>query len=282
MPYIACNVKQLMSRLRFYLTIFIFSASSIWTINTAYCQLFKLGAGGSVHAFTSHLGDVNDKDIFQPKWSVGYSPGIFTNIMFSDNFSLQTEFYYSWQGRKLVTKESGWYHRARYQYIEVPILLRKTFDIKLYKDIPTTWFFNVGPNIKYWTKGKGNVITGENVEVEYDVVFGSPPEDSFPFEYMYLSDVNRLMFGLTAGVGFSIDVVKFNTLFLEMRYTHGHTYFGKKDSHRYNVLGFQDTMLSNPRTITFTAAYMLEFNYFQLQQKSNLKKHKKAPKPRKR
>lgn len=244
-------------------------------------QSFKLGVGGSIHAFSTHLADDEQKETFKTQWDLGYSPGFFTNIMFASDFSLQTEFYYTWQGRKLTTIETNWQHRARYQYIEIPVLLRKTFDVKLYKDITTRWYINAGPNIKYWARGKGDILTGANIPLEYKVVFGAPPDDAFPTEYMYLNNVNRLLFGLSAGLGFSIEVLKSNTLFFEMRYTQGQTYFGEKDSAQYNVLDFQDTMKANSRIITFTACYMMEFNYFKIVQKSNLKKHKKAPKPKK-
>ena len=251
----------------------------IWfSASLAYSQEFRIGPAAAGHFYTTHMAEPEDADVFDTRFKIGYSGGAALSIPFKGGFGIQTEAYFTRQGRKTFDNETLFTNTSTYDFVEMPILLRRTFEFYWLEGIPTTWYFNFGPNVRYWLRGKGHVDTRDNIRVPYTVVFDKVQDGNF--ENMYLNDVNRWMLGLSAGVGFSIDVTRGQTVFTELRYTHGHTYFGDKESASLNVLEFKDNLKSNYRIFSLAVSYQFGFNVLKMMQQQNLKRAKKPKQPK--
>ena len=136
--------------------------------------------------------------------------------------------------------------------------LRRSYKVKIKKDVATQVFFNIGPNIEYWLNGKGEIKT-DVVSSPYEVVFDEEPTSNYSINY--INGANRWLFGLDVGAGFEANISKTQRIHTELRFTYGQTYLGQKvSSSHIEVLGFADNLQGNFKTLTLTASYYFDFD----------------------
>lgn len=220
-------------------------------------QNFSLGlkAGPSL-TWTDFNRDVSGDFGTQPK--LGYTVGGIISFPLKNRFSFVSEFAYTLKGRRVTFNEGTWENNATYRFFDMSMALRKSYNLKLRKDVYTRWFFNIGPNIEYWLGGQGTVST-DVADSKYTVVFDKQPDANF--HNNYINDANRWLFGIDVGIGADATISKVQRVNLELRFTYGHTYLGKKNSSSsLEILGFQDTLLANLKTLTLTASYYFDFD----------------------
>ena len=101
-----------------------------------------------------------------------------------------------------------------------------------------------------------NSCTGIKYKIEFvDSVFLGD------FKTMYMSNANRLLFGVDIGVGMEAPITKTQRVMMELRFTWGHTYFGSKTSQNYNKIAWTDSnMQANEKVLSFTLAYMFDMD----------------------
>jgi len=136
--------------------------------------------------------------------------------------------------------------------------LRKSYDFQLRPDVRSQLFFNIGPNIEYWLNGKGNLGAGGD-PTKYNIVFDQEPDADFTTNYY--NEVNRWLFGIDFGVGMEAPITSTQKVLVEMRFTFGQTNLGKDDSSStIEILGFQDDLRMNMKTLSVSAAYIFGFD----------------------
>jgi hypothetical protein len=171
---------------------------------------------------------------------------------------------FSRKGRAIKFNDKQWENRSVYHFAEATMLLRKTYKFNLEKNIPSEWFFNVGPEISYWINGKG-AISASGPGYPYKVVFNKIDYNS-GYDKMYLNNVNRWLFGLSLGAGFTAPLQRNQKISVELRFTSGHTFLGKRNSstHINGYLtgdgNFQDTLKTNLKVISILVAYTFDFD----------------------
>jgi hypothetical protein len=218
-------------------------------------QRFSIGikVGPSV-TFASYP-DETQRDQFSSRPKFGYGAMAFVIFPLSKTrYSFLTEAGYAIRGRKFKIEKGGLINNATYQFAEMSMGLRRSFDLKIKKNLPSKWFVNVGPNVQYWVSGKGKFVT-----TKYDIVFDVPPNgDIFT---NFLTKPNRWLFGADIGIGADAPINRRQTVRLELRVTLGQTYLGKKGSaSNYGSLSWEDSLKTNLKTISFTGAYTLDYD----------------------
>jgi hypothetical protein len=195
------------------------------------------------------------RDLFSSKPKFGYGGMGFISFPLSKTrYSYFAEAGYAVRGRKYST-ETGGLNNQTFQFAELSMGLRRSFDLKLKKNVPTKWFINVGPNVQYWLSGKGKFG-----QAKYKMVFDPAPENSELFTN-YLSGVNRWLFGVDFGIGADAPITKKQFIRIELRATLGQTYLGKKtNSTTYANLSWIDSLKTNLKTISLTASYSFDFD----------------------
>jgi hypothetical protein len=195
------------------------------------------------------------RDLFSSKPKFGYGGMGFISFPINrTRYSYFVEAGYAVRGRKYST-EIGGTNNQTLQFGEMAMGLRRSFDLKLKKNVPTKWFVNVGPNIQYWVKGKGKFGT-----TDYKMKFQPAPENLQLFTN-YLDGVNRWLFGIDLGIGADAPINKKQFVRLELRATLGQTFLGRKtNSTNYNNLNWIDTLRTNLKTISLTASYNFDYD----------------------
>ena len=227
---------------------------------SSYAQEFSLGIKGGPLAARSVIGDKFDRKDFSQRNKLGYMGAALIIFPLKNNYAFETEVGFSQRGRKILSNGDTWTNTATYYFADASMLLRKFFPLRIRKDIPTQWFVNIGPNISYWIGGPGDI--GVTKMQKYDIVFGEMPiEPQEPdFDKMYYTDVNRWLFGINIGTGFVAPLRKSQKLLTELRFTSGHTFYGKTTSASWRTLGFADNLRANEKVLSLTVAYIFDFN----------------------
>jgi len=208
----------------------------------------------------ANFGDKDDKDEFSHEPKLGYYIAGLVSFPLKKNYSFQTEFGFSQKGRIIKFNNDTWENDATYFFGDAAMMLRRSFPLHFGRNIPSTWFVNIGPHISYWIDGKGTVESGGSYS--YDLVYAPMPTspDAPDFDKMYLTNINRWLFGLDIGVGFNAPLRNKKKISTELRFTSGHTFFGQKNSAANRTLGFTDNLRSNEKVLSLTVAYVIDVN----------------------
>ena len=219
-------------------------------------QKFTIGfkVGPSVTLGTYPDKELRDKFKTQPK--LGVIGTFFVILPLKNEYSYLAEAGYGIKGRKVKLTNGGFINNQTFQVVEMSMALRKSYKLKLAKNIPSKWFFNVGPNVEYWVNAKGKFV-----ETKYAIKFNVPPDGDLYTNY--LTNPNRFLFGIDVGIGADAPINRRQKVRLELRGTFGQTYLGKKNSSSSLAIGFtssDDTLKTNLKTFAFTVAYTLDFD----------------------
>jgi len=263
----------------------------------AYSQKYAVGIKAGATLSVSSFGDKDDQDAFTNLWKPGYFFAGLVNFPLKKNFSFQTEAGFSQRGRKIKFNEETWVNEATYHFLDGSMMLRKSYPLKWSSNVRGTWFFNIGPKVSYWLNGNGTITTGgkyvdpadgitkisKGGTYDYKVKFSQSPEipDSPDFNTMYLTDVNRWLFGLDFGLGVDAPTTALQRFVFEVRFTSGHTFYGNRGSAFNRTLGFTDNLRANEKIISFSIDYTLNKELHEGLKGKSTNKDVKKTKPRK-
>lgn len=253
----------------FFIVSFLFLVALFSSIITS-AQNFSLGvkAGGSIN--WAAFGDKDQKDTFGTKPILGYSAGFQIGFPLKNDYELMLEGGFSKEGRRITFNNGSAENRSVFYFADATMLLRKNFKFQLRKNVPAQWFLTIGPEVSYWMKSSGRIIVAKP-GFEYNVVFNKPPDGSLT--NMYYNDVNRWLFGLVLGAGFKAPLKRKQHIAAELRFISGHTYLGTRNSSTIAILGFDDTMLTNLKSVNLIVTYYFDFSVKESRKgKSTLKK----------
>ena len=246
----------------------------IFLVNASHGQKYTIGlrAGGSVN--WASFSDKDQKDTFSVKPSTGFAVGALVGFPLKNNYSVIIEGGFSQKSRKL--KENLMVNSATYKFVDGSLLLRKSFNVSLGKDVPGEWFFSIGPEVSYWLSGKGNFSAG-GPEYPYTIEFDRAPDGDL--RSLYYNDANRLFFALVLGVGIKAPLKNKTAINAELRFVSGHTNLGRNHYEfpprewYSSLLNYNDTLKMNLKLISLSVAYTYNFDKVESRKgKSTLKK----------
>ncbi len=167
-------------------------------------------------------------------------------------------------------------------FISAPVMLRVTLG-----RLPFHYYVNGGPRLSYWLGGNGNQKTpgsaefleeefldadGNPLPLDYKVTFDNSKAQTTDFsnKKAFVSQPNRLQFGLTAGGGIILDVFDHNRLQIDFRYTWVHSNMGLNSEDDDSFFEYEDSATNdNPSRENFEyyhniatvgIAYMFGYN----------------------
>lgn len=238
----------------------------------SYSQKYSLGVKVAPLITWPSFGDNEAKDKFSRKNAVGFSTGVLIEFPLKKNYSLSAEGGYSKKGRRIFFNNSEWENNSVYHFIDLTMVLRKSYDFQVIKNVPMKWFLNIGPEIDYWLSGKGSIIVQEP-GYPYTIIMNEPV--TADFTKMYENDINRWLFGLVVGVGVKAPLTRNQHLSCEARFVSGHTYLGKENSSYIEILTFEDTMKTNLKALGVNVSYIIDLDVQKSKKgKSTIKKRK--------
>ena len=220
-------------------------------------QKYSVGVKASPLISWPAFGDKEEKELFSREVSLGFAAGGVLSFPLKHDFDLFVEGGYSSKGRRMKNKDNGWVNNSRFGFIDGALLLRKSYKFRLEKNIPSFFYLNIGPEVSYWATAKGDILVDGHAN-PYEVVFNEPPDGNF--NYMYLNDVNRWLFGLVIGIGVKAPMLRHQHITTELRFVSGHTFLGTSESSKIAILTFDDTMMTNLKTISINLAYTFDFD----------------------
>lgn len=238
-------------------TAFIAIVALIMSWSPVRGQEFSLGVKAGPLFSIGSFGDKEDRDAFSSGVNVGYTGGVLVGFPLGTRYSVFSEAAFSKKGRKMKFNDDEWTNTANYKFVDLSLILRRSFHFYLRKDVPSEWFINIGPEVSYWLSGKGS-IKASGDPYGYDMVFDNLADGSF--DKMHIGNANRWLFGLIIGTGFEVPLPRDHNLVVEFRFVSGHTFLsGDKDfnPNNYPVLGFDDTLRMNLKTLSVTLAYVI-------------------------
>lgn len=230
----------------------------------------KVGFGISKSRFNFK----DDEALFDQKWKTSYQVGGAFDLPVLDIVHFYTELYYINKGKKTVNPGIGLTNTSSYHMIEAPVFLRLTFAGGKSAAGIFNWHVDFGPTLSYWISGNGK-LDGTGPELDYKLFF-SDPEGNTAYNKMYLTEANRLLWGLAIGTGLEIPVKDGQYVFIDFRGGFGSSNLAKNEG-EFNlpILGFSDSPDVRFVEITMSAAYIFAYDWkLSLKGKSTINKRK--------
>jgi len=219
---------------------------------------YSLGLTGGPNLTYITYGDRATQKHFKPGVIVGYSVGGFVKFPLKDRYSFIAEAGYAQKGRSTNFNEN-WNNKTIFHMVNAAMALRKSFKVELKKNVPMNVFFGAGPSIDYILNAHGRVKVTPGGVSRYHVVFNGTPDSDFTRDYY--TDANRWLFGLDLRAGGDAPITRNQRIYLELRFTWGQTFIGKKNSSSYmEIIGYEDDLKFNMKTLNLVAYYAFDFD----------------------
>ena len=246
-----------MSRINIPSVIF-FSLSLVSLSSNSFGQNFSLGVKAGPSVTIGRFSDSELRDIYSSQGIIGFSAGGFISFPLANDYSFIAETAYSRKGKKLKFNNNEWTNKSSFSFVDVSMALRKSFNFQLRPDVRSKISFNIGPNIEYWLKGKGN-IAADGEPTKYDIEFEKVPDGNFYVNYY--NEANRWLFGIDFGIGMDAPINPKQRVSAELRLTLGQTKLGQFNStSNLAILGFQDDLRMSLKTLSLTIGYTFSFD----------------------
>ncbi|MGE0589646.1 MAG: porin family protein [Cyclobacteriaceae bacterium] len=221
-------------------------------------QQFSLGVKAGPSITTGRFKDSDLRDKFNTRPVIGFTAGGLISFPLKGRYSFISEFAYSQSGKKIKFNNNEWTNTATFNFIDLSMALRRAYEFRLGPNIKSDVFLNVGPKISYWLGAKGKIQAAGD-PTDFDIVFGETPgSDIF---VNYYNNPNRWLFGIDFGAGINAPITSTQKVFVEVRASLGQTNLGKTDSSStMAVLGFEDDLRMNLKTLSVIASYTFDFD----------------------
>ncbi|MGE0773124.1 MAG: porin family protein [Cyclobacteriaceae bacterium] len=236
-------------------------------------QKYSLGIKAGPNISLARFRDEDLRNEFGSKPKPGFQVGGLIMFPMKEKYTFVAEAGYAQRGRRLTFNSDEWENSNTYQFIDLSMALRKSFRINFKENVIANWYFNVGPNVQHLLTGTGKIKTGGD-PFKYKIRINQQPDADFNFNYY--NDINRWMFGIDFGIGADAVIQRNQVIYAELRFTMGQTHLGKHTSESFmNILGFEDDLRSNIKTLSLTAAYIFDFDKKQNRMGKSTKDKKK-------
>lgn len=226
----------------------------------SFAQQMLIGPKAGFQMSRAYADDPHFYDDFDSRFLPAYQAGVVANVKVTNIFSLQAEALYNQTAKRMVGDDGYSFQNERYHNITVPALLRASYTAGI-----NQFYINVGPSISYWLGGSGKLKIYELQEagsdtLPYNIKFG---ESLLEDDAFYVSQPNRLLFSLEAGIGAMLPMRQ-NFLMLDLRYSWGHTNLAKNDSQYMYFLNYNGRINHATEVISFSVAYLFELDFLEM------------------
>lgn len=236
---------------------------------------YHIGPKVGFNVYKSRFEFKEDEELYDQSIKTGYQIGAMIDLPLKKSiFHFHSELYYSKKGKKTKIISTGLTNDATYHFIEAPILLRVSMIGGNSAAGKYKYHFDIGPTISYWLGGKGKLYA-DGPESKYKIKFGDPVTSEF--DVMYITNPNRVQWGLAIGAGVDYPIVKHQFVYIDIRAGLGSTNLGKHNSEaNIPILGFSDSMDVRFLEFMISVAYAFEIDWIQTRKgKSTINKRQR-------
>lgn len=219
-----------------------------------------------------------DKDYYNTHTSYplpGLLGGVILNYEVNNLLSLETEFLYS-QNRRKITREDPFLDQpvkntSLYHYLNLPVLIRFSGHTQ-YKGNRLEYYVNFGPQLMYWLGGRGRIEhpyieeeTGLN-SMPYTIVFADSLTDYTG--NLLVREPNRFQMSLDVGGGVVFDLGFGNALVLDLRgsFGIGKTYMARQPGD-FGPIDYQENFKAVNHSLALSLGYTRDINFYALLRK---------------
>ncbi len=237
----------------------------------AYSQYWFGPKVGFSYVDPIYQKDSFEDDLYDVDNDFDFNAGFALNYTATDVYSVYTEIVFERMDRNLRNKSTNnnvVVSHAVNSFITVPAMLRISLG-----SVPFHYYVNGGPKISYWLSSKGDLFlssfeervildpnTGSAIEpgpAAYKVTFN--PSRGNNSDVLFLSQPNRLQFGLAVGAGAFFDLASGARLMLDFRYTFGHSNLGIDDPKDVGFVYDEDSYIESFEYTMNTAAISIGY-----------------------
>ena len=238
---------------------------------------YNIGPKAAFNVYKSRFNFKEDEAIFDQKTKMGFQLGGAYDMPLKNIIHFYAEFYYSLKGKETFIVDAGLTNNSTYHFLELPVLLRFSFNGGKVSSGTYNWHVDIGPTVSYWLAGKGELYS-DGPTSEYDIVFVDELPQDLGFDKMYITNANRWQWGLMAGVGIEYPVYKHQLVFIDLRVGLGGTNLAEAEGKaQIPILGFSDSMDVRFLEFSLSAAYTFQVDWALTKKgKSTVKKRKKS------
>ena len=221
-------------------------------------QKFSLGVKAGPSVTFGRFQDSDSRDNFSTRVKPGFTIGGLVQFPLKGNYFFLSEFAYSRKGKKVLFNDNTWTNNSTFTFIDLSMAIRKSYAFLLKPNVRSNFFVNVGPSIEYWLSGDGT-IEATGPPAKFNIAFNQPPNGNF--DTNFYTEANRWLFGINLGIGTDAPITPTHRIYTEIRFTLGQTNLGEKNStSELGIIGFEDDLKMNLKTITLSAAYTFAFD----------------------
>ena len=256
---------------------FIGSLLLIICLNAASAQ-YWIGPKVGFHYTAHDYQEEAYESLYKFSKDLNFELGAVVTYTASDRYAVHGELYFERLGNRVRNKDSYFVDsKSNFNYLSAPMLMRVTMG-----HAPVHWYLNGGPKVSLWLGGRGDLAYSNDESanpdgidrVNYKIVFKRRNAEGFDGGSYFVNEANRIQYSLTAGGGFYLDLANGARLMFDARYNWGHSNMGfnvnPQQTDGKTILvgnttniptsGYQENYEYSHNTLSFSVAYMFEYN----------------------
>lgn len=213
----------------------------------------------------SYLSSTYDTDSFKISPNLNFHAGASFTYTANNTYSVYGELLYERIGKRVknitgVTLPAD--SKSQYHFISTPIMLRVNFR---FGGSPVSAYVGGGTKLSYWLGGNGEIELqqfeeefGEDESVlEYRMVYKQRKSSNKKLAFI---DANRLQYSLQLGGGLNFDIVNESRIFLDFRFTFGHSNMGFNGSPNFEWDDYYENFEYRHHLYALSVGYILQYN----------------------
>jgi hypothetical protein len=204
----------------------------------------------------------NGENPIEQTFNFGYSGGGMMSYRVTDRYWFQTELLYTYKTKKLTGGVRDLFEfTGDYHFVELPVMCRVNYKMNGWG-----WYFNIGGRLSYWLKGSGTFYNFEISDAgvkeaqTYSISFGEKTSNWNPNNTIYVTNPNRLQFGLDFGFGFDFYIAPKRALNLDFRCTYGQSWMANNSPIFFGLFEYSEELRHSIGMAAVSIAYVFDYD----------------------
>ncbi len=214
----------------------------------------------------NYLSSTYDTDSFKISPNLNFHAGASITYTANNTYSVYGEILYERIGKRVRNVPNISFpadSKSQYHFLSFPVMLRVNFG---FGNAPFRAYVGGGTKISFWLAGNGEIdldqfqefLNDDERPVEYKIVFKQSNATETDFANVR---ANRVQYSLQLGTGLNFDLVNNSRLFLDFRFTFGHSNMGFNGSPDFSWQPeYYENFEYRHHLYALSIGYILEYN----------------------
>lgn len=232
----------------------------------------RVGPKAGIQMGRSVFEDLDYRQEFISAFRPGLLAGVVLNYQVNKTYSLHGELMYNQKGKRVRNRRQAGgviENRARYDYIDLPVMLRLSKHSQSGRG-GIEYYFNIGPSLNYWLGGSGSLRHPDHYDlyekntIPYIIRF-IDEDDEKTRNYggtLYVENANRLQMSLDFGGGIVIDLGRGRGIMIDLRNSLGvgKSFLGTEKSGDFGLDTYQDNFEAVNHVFSISAGFLIDID----------------------